>query len=182
MPDTNIKEGVNMSRKKSWKDKLNDDKDFPKVVKLEGKLASKWGEGTMVIPRPRDVDLIMKMVPRGKLITVSQIREILARFYNTTIACPLTTGIFSKIAAFAAEEERKGGKRDVTPYWRTIKNDGSIDKKFPISDVEIAEILNSEGITVIRKGKKMKVKDFQNFLIDIDEIYNHFSELKESNI
>ncbi len=167
-----------MAKKKSWKEKLNDDKDFPKIVKLEGKLAKKWGEGTMVIPRPRDVDLIMKMVPEGKLITVAQIREILARFYGTTIACPLTTGIFTKIAAFAAEEERRGGKRDITPYWRTIKNDGSIDKKFPISDVEIGEILEAEGIEVASRGKKMKVKDFKKFLVDTDEIFSRFSELR----
>ncbi len=169
-----------MVRKKSWKEKLKDDKDLPKIVKLEGKLAKKWGEGTMVIPRPGDVDLIMKMVPEGKVITVAQIREILARFYGTTIACPLTTGIFAKIAAFAAEEERREGKSDITPYWRTIKNDGSIDKKFPVPDVEIGEILESEGIEVVSRGKKMRVKDFKKYLVDIDEIFNHLRRIMKN--
>ena len=42
--------------KTSWRDKLNDDKDLPKVVELTGKAAKHWGKGTMLIARPRDVD------------------------------------------------------------------------------------------------------------------------------
>ncbi len=156
--------------KKSWKDKLYNTRDLPKIVNLEGKMAEKWGEGRMVVPSPLDVDRIMKMVPYGKLITVGQIREILKKQYRVDVACPLTTGIFVKIAAFAAEEERMEGKRDITPYWRTIKNDGSIDKKLPLSDEEIAEILRSEGHTVVKKGKKYRVIDFRERLVDIDHL------------
>ncbi len=156
--------------KKSWKEKLHNAKDLPKIVELKGKMAEKWGPGRMVVPSPLDVDRIMKKVPYGKLITVGQIREILKRQYRVDVACPLTTGIFVKIASFAAEEERMEGKKDITPYWRTIKNDGSIDKKLPLSDIEIAKILESEGHKVVQKGKKLKVVDFQKKLVDIDHL------------
>lgn len=98
--------GVNMSyKRKSWKEKLNDDKDIPRVIKIEGKLTKKWGTGTCVIPAPREVNEIMKKVPKGKLTTINQIRDKLAKKHNSTIGCPITTGIFASIAARAAAEE-----------------------------------------------------------------------------
>jgi hypothetical protein len=86
-------------KKKSWKEKLTDDKGLPKVVKIEGKMTKKWGTGTCVIPAPREVNEIMKKVPKGKLITINQIREKLATRHKATIGCPITTGIFASIAA-----------------------------------------------------------------------------------
>lgn len=92
-------------KRKSWKEKLNDDKDIPRVIKIEGKLTKKWGTGTCVIPAPREVNEIMKKVPKGKLTTINQIRDKLAKKHNSTIGCPITTGIFASIAARAAAEE-----------------------------------------------------------------------------
>ena len=40
-------------RRKTWREKLADDKGLPKLAKLEGKLSQRWGTGTMVIPLPR---------------------------------------------------------------------------------------------------------------------------------
>ena len=56
------------------------------------------------IPAPKEVDEIMKRVPDGKVITINQIRETLARKHGTTICCPLSTGMFVWVAAHAAEE------------------------------------------------------------------------------
>jgi len=66
-------------KRKTWKEKLCDSKDFPKVIKITGKMKEKWGEGTIAIPAPKEVDEIMKKVPKGKLITTNQIREIVAK-------------------------------------------------------------------------------------------------------
>ena len=49
-----------MKPKKSWREKLADDKDLPKVGEVTGKLTKRWGEGRFVIPAPREVD-----APRG---------------------------------------------------------------------------------------------------------------------
>ena len=32
--------------KKTWREKLNDDKDLPKVVEVNEKMSKRWGEGT----------------------------------------------------------------------------------------------------------------------------------------
>ena len=70
--------------------------------------------GTVVIPAPIEVDEIMRKVPRGKVITINEIRSLLANKHNTTIACPITTGIFARIAAETAAEEKVEGKEDIT--------------------------------------------------------------------
>ena len=70
--------------KKTWREKLYDDGDMPKVVEVNEKMSKRWGEGTCVIPAPREVDGIMRMVPGGRLITINQIREVLAKRHNAS--------------------------------------------------------------------------------------------------
>ena len=70
--------------RKSWREKLADDKGLPKVVEINGKMSTRWGTGTVCSPASIEVDEIMRKVPRGKLITVSQIREALARKHCAT--------------------------------------------------------------------------------------------------
>ena len=70
--------------KKSWKEKLQESRDFPKVVEVTPEMSQKWGTGTVVIPAPLEVDGIMRQVPEGRLITINQIREKLARRHNAS--------------------------------------------------------------------------------------------------
>ena len=70
--------------RKSWKEKLLDSKDLPKVVEVNEKMSQRWGTGTVVIPAPLEVDGIMKQVPSGRLITINQIREMLAKRHNAS--------------------------------------------------------------------------------------------------
>jgi len=71
--------------KKSWREKLADDKDLPKVIKIDERLSKRWGTGTCVIPAPREVDELMKKVPQGKLATIKDIRAALARKHGAAI-------------------------------------------------------------------------------------------------
>ena len=95
--------------KKSWREKLADDKDLPKVAKVTGKMTKRWGTGTMVIPAPREVDALMRQVPKGRLVTINELRTALAKKHRADFACPITTGIFSWIAAHAAAESESAG-------------------------------------------------------------------------
>ena len=49
--------------RKSWAEKLADDKELPKVVPLTGALRRRWGEGVSAIP-VRRVDALIR--PAGK--------------------------------------------------------------------------------------------------------------------
>ncbi|MCK4320289.1 hypothetical protein KAW11_01620, partial [Candidatus Bathyarchaeota archaeon] len=120
-----------MPKRKSWSEKLKDNKGLPKVEKITDKMSKRWGTGTVVIPAPMEVNEMMRKVPEGNLITINEIRAALAKKHGATIGCPLTTGIFAWVAANAAEEERQKGEKDITPYWRTLKTGGVINPKYP---------------------------------------------------
>jgi alkylated DNA nucleotide flippase Atl1 len=153
--------------RKFWQEKLADSKGLPKVEKITDKMSKKWGTGTVVIPAPIEVDEIMKNVPKGKLITINQIRAILAKKHGATIGCPITTGIFAWIAAHAAEEARAEGKKNITPYWRTLKTGGVINEKYP-SGIDIQKkLLEKEGHKIIKKGKKYVVVNFEKNLVEL---------------
>ncbi|MBI5858699.1 MAG: MGMT family protein [Sphingobacteriales bacterium] len=153
------------TKKKTWLEKLNDSKDLPKVVKLNAQQSRKWGKGTMAIPSPLEVNSIMKKVPSGKLITINRIREKIARKHHATIGCPITTGIFSWIAANAAVEAEAMGKKKMTPYWRTLKQGGVINEKYPGGIEKQAELLEQEGHYIVQKGKHWMVKDWEKRLM-----------------
>ena len=73
--------------KETWRQKLGSTaqrQNLPRVSVVEGKMSKKWGEGTVVIPSPVEVDSLMKKVPEGKLITINQIREYMAKKYNAS--------------------------------------------------------------------------------------------------
>jgi len=148
-----------MKKRKSWREKLADAKDLPKVVAIPSGMQPQWGTGTVVIPAPIEVDQIMRKVAKGKLITINDLREILARKHGATIACPITAGIFARIAAGAAEEDQAEGKKRITPYWRTLKSGGELNPKYPGGIEGQRAKLEVEGHTVFCRGKRFFVQD-----------------------
>lgn len=152
-------------KRKTWREKLADSKDLPKVEKIAPHMKQKWGQGTVVVPAPKEVDAVMKRVPRGKLITINEIRTELAKKHRATIGCPMTTGIFAWIAAHAADEAAAAGKERVTPYWRTLKSGGELNPKYPGGIAELRRRLEAEGHRIVQKGKRYVVADFERSLV-----------------
>ena len=156
-----------MPKGKSWSEKLKDSKNLPRVEKITDKMSKRWGIGTVVIPAPMEVDEMMRKVPEGKLATINEIREALAKKHRATIGCPMTTGIFAWIAAHAAEEQRQEGEKDITPYWRTLKSGGVINAKYPGGVEGQKKLLEREGHKVVQKGKKYIVADCEKTLMPL---------------
>jgi len=150
--------------KKSNREKLADDKDLPKIIEIDERMSKRWGEGTCVIPAPREVDELMKKVRKGRVTTINDIRAALARRHGATIACPITTGIFANVAARAAEEDAAEGRKRITPYWRTLKLGGVLNEKFPGGMAAQKARLEGEGHDVVAKGKKHVVADYEKRL------------------
>lgn len=154
-----------MAKKKSWMEKLHDSKDLPKVVELKPEAQIHWHGKTMAIPAPIEINDIMAKVPKGKLITVAEIRQKIAKKHKADIGCPLTCGIFTWIVANAAEENRDKGKKEITPYFRTLKSDGEINPKYP-GGIQIQKmLLEKEGHKIIQRGKKYFVENYQLKLV-----------------
>jgi alkylated DNA nucleotide flippase Atl1 len=155
------------TKKPTWNQKLNDSKGLPKVEKITAARSKRWGTGTLVIPAPIEVDEIMRKVPLGKLVTINEIRAALAKKHNATIGCPMTTGIFAWIVAHAAEERKQQGEKDITPYWRTLKTGGFLNEKYPGGTAAQKKLLEQEGHTVMQKGKKYAVQNYEKALVQI---------------
>ena len=153
-----------MKMKKSWREKLADDKDLPKVGKATGRHSQHWGVGRFVIPAPREVDALMRQVPKGLLVTINELRAALAKQHGVDFACPLTTGIFSWIAAHAAAEAEAEGAKRVTSYWRTLKTGGQVNPKYPGGATALTKRLRAEGHKVVSKGKRVLVADYEKKL------------------
>ncbi|HZR16954.1 MAG TPA: hypothetical protein VFE51_06470 [Verrucomicrobiae bacterium] len=153
-----------MKTKKTWREKLADSKGLPKVAKVTGKMSRRWGEGTMVVPAPLEVDALMKKVPKGRLATINELRAALAAKHHVTFACPITTGIFAWIAAHAAQEAEAAGAKRITPYWRTLKNRGELNPKYPGGIAQIMKRLKAEGHEVVQRGKRTFVDEYQKVL------------------
>lgn len=149
--------------KTRWREKLEKPQE-PRLVTVPPKMAVTFGTGQMLIPTPMLVDGVMRKVARGKLVTVGQIRRRLAWDYEADVTCPLTTGIFVRIAAETAEEDRLNGRKRITPYWRVVKDDGSLNPKFPGGVGQQARYLRSEGLAITRQRKRTFVKDFEKSL------------------
>jgi hypothetical protein len=147
-------------RRKSWREKLADSKGHPTVFEISSKQSKRWGPGSCVIPAPREVDELMRQVPKGKLTTIDELRKALARRHRATIACPITTGIFSWIAAHAAAEAEGEGKKRTTAYWRTLKTSGEVNPKYPGGILALRRKLAAEGHTVLQRRKRYFVEDF----------------------
>ena len=155
--------------RKSWREKLHDSKNLPRVVEINDKMSKRWGTGTCVIPAPIEVDEVMRGIPEGRLVTINQIRASLAKKHGASIGCPITTGIFCNIAARAADEDDSEGKKGFTPYWRTLKSKGELTEKYPGGVEAQAFRLQAEGHTIEPgRGKKPPVvKDFEKVLAEI---------------
>jgi hypothetical protein len=155
------------TRKKTWCQKLNEDKGLPKVELIDEKLSKRWGTGTVVIPAPIEVDQMMRKVSKGKLTTINEIRSALARKHKATIGCPITTGIFAWISANASEEQKRSGQKNLTPYWRTLKTGGFLNEKYPGGVEAQRKLLEQEGHLVVQKGKKYFVFNYDRVLASL---------------
>jgi alkylated DNA nucleotide flippase Atl1 len=151
-------------RKKSWREKLAEAKDLPKVVRLDAAGARRLGGKTLAIGAPRDVDALMRQVPAGKVTTINELRTALAKKQRANVACPITTGIFSWIAAHAAEEAQAAGEADPTPYWRTLRKDGELNAKYPGGIAGLRRRLAAERHAFTVKGKRILVRDYERVL------------------
>ena len=156
--------------RKSWREKLeNPPKGLPKVVTGPPKWEKRFGGRRVLVATPLLVDGLIRKVQRGRLVTIGQIRQRLARDFEADSTCPLTTGIFVRIAAETAEEDLSRGVIDITPYWRVVRDDGSLNDRLPGGVTVQAVHLEKEGHAIEPgKGKKPpRVKDFEKALAEL---------------
>ncbi len=146
--------------KKDFNAMLHDSKDMPKIrIVTDAKTVEKYGGNRMYFAPPADYDALMKQVPFGKVVTVRYIREFFAKQNGADFTEPMTAGIFVTIVAWASHQR----SYDKTPYWRTLKANGELNDKYPLGVLAQKEKLESEGHTVIQKGRKIQRYFVENY-------------------
>lgn len=142
-----------MAIKKTWREKVNEIEE--KIHVITPAWEKKLGKGKILIPNALDIERLINKTKKGDLLTNDIIRETLAKEKKVLITAAIPTGIFLKIIALAAEEERPVKKDNVTPYWRVLMPDGAINIKYPGGAERQTDLLVSEGHSVEQgRGKK----------------------------
>jgi alkylated DNA nucleotide flippase Atl1 len=160
-------------RRKTWQEKLADKEGLPKILKLQEsypcynalhKMGAEAGDD-IVLVNASEVVAAMRNVPPGKLTTTNEICRSIAARYGVKGCCSLTAGIFIMTAANAvAEAKNTNGDFDI-PYWRTLKSEGFLNEKFPGGAAAHKQLLESEGFTIIQKGKRFRVENYEAYLV-----------------
>lgn len=153
--------------KKDFNAMLHKDAGMPKIQILTDEASiQKYGGSRMYFAPPLAYDRIMKTIPYGKVVTVGEMRDHLARVNGADFTDPITAGIFVSIAAWASFQ-RTGNE---TPYWRTLKAGGELNPKYPGGIEAQKEKLEAEGHTIIQKGRKnirFYVKDYEKVMVHL---------------
>ena len=127
--------------KKDFNAMLHDSKDMPKIqIITDQKSIEKYGGNRMYFAKLNGADFTE----------------------------PITAGIFVSIGAWASYQRSE----DETPYWRTLKANGELNEKYPGGIESQKAKLEEEGHTIIQKGRKnirYFVKDYESFLLDLDD-------------
>ena len=151
--------------KKTYNEKLNTPGDLPMIKDLSDKpeAVKRFGGTKMLIAAAMQYNEIMVKIPEGKLITVDRIRAFLAAEAGADVTCSLTAGIFTNICAHASVERDD----DKIPYWRTLKSKGELNEKYPDGIDGQKLYLEMEGHTVVQKGKRYFVQDYEDALVEL---------------
>ncbi len=161
--------------KKTYNEKLHSADALPKIEDLSGQpeAVKRYGGAKMLIAAPMQYNEIMSQIPEGKVITMDRVRAKLAQQAGADFTCPLTAGIFVNICAQAsgerAENKISGNTipEDAIPWWRTLKTKGELNEKYPGGIDAQKLLLAVEGHTVIQRGKRYFVQDYEKHLAEL---------------
>ncbi len=136
----------NMAIKKSWLDKLNENKE-PKIKRIEIDFADIPSGSMMFIATPKLIDEYIQEIGVGKRINIKTLRKDLAIAHNADYTCPVTTGIFLRVVAEANYEKLQQGKRlkEITPFWRVIEPNCALAKKLTFGQDFLLQLIEKES-------------------------------------
>ena len=121
-------------------------KKYTEVVKvIEKNFADLKAGEKMLISSPKSIAKYVAKIPYGTEKSVKLMRRELADNANADNTCPLTCGIYLRIAIEASIEQSIGAKPDL-PFWRVIDRSSSLIKKLPISEKYLIELRTSEDL------------------------------------
>lgn len=134
-----------MSKKKTWLDKLHENKK-PQIKRIEIDFADIPAGSSMFIATPQLIDQYIQEIDFGKRIDTKTLRRDLALEHDADDTCPVTTGIFLRIVAEANYEKFQQGKplEEITPFWRVIEPTSPLAKKLTFGQDFLVQQIDKE--------------------------------------
>ncbi|MEC7871439.1 MAG: hypothetical protein VX868_05170 [Chloroflexota bacterium] len=105
-----------------WTEKFN--KKHEKVIILDKKFGELNPGEKMLISSPKSIYNFIKNIPKGKFVSVKELRKEIAKFSKAKNTCHLTTGIFLRIAIEYSIENKS-----ILPFWRVVDTNSNLAKK-----------------------------------------------------
>jgi hypothetical protein len=133
--------------KKTWIEKLQGKKD-PQIIKIHKDFWGYTKGDAMYVSTPQIIENYIKQIAKGKSINTVTMRNDFAVENNAVFTCPLTTGIFLRIVAEAANEQMEHGMplKNITPFWRVIEPNSPLAKKLTFGQEFLIEQRKKEKI------------------------------------
>lgn len=114
--------------------------------------------GKMVKPSVSSVRNVVKDVKEGRLITLEQLRDKLAKDFKVQTACP---------AKVAKALEQLSKESNPVCYWCVVKKNGALISKYPNGVDGHAAMLQKENINIDHSKKIPLVIDFYSKLFGL---------------
>ena len=111
------------------------------IVKILDKGFSDFSAGEeMLISSPEKISEFIYAIPKGVFLSIKELRQGLAVKAGADKTCPVTTGIFLRMAI----EQHKD---DVNfPYWRVVDEKHPVVKKLNLDGIQIKKKRVNEGL------------------------------------
>jgi 6-O-methylguanine DNA methyltransferase, DNA binding domain len=134
----------------------------PHVEVLAASKGTQFPAGRMLIASPLEIQDAIRRIPEGRVLRISDLRSTLAVKFRADYTCPMTTGLFLRIVAEAANEER-GKAGALVPYWRVVGDDGQLNSKFPGGEAAHAAKLEADGVDIFHLGRRRVVGNVEHY-------------------
>ena len=133
--------------RKTWAQKL-DSGNAPHTAIMDRPFAGVPAGAKLFIATPMMVKEFIEGIPKGESVSVAEMREQMAAANGADATCPLSTGIFVRIASEAAYEtvQHGGDTGKITPFWRMIEPSSTLAKKLTCGPDYIRDMRRAEGI------------------------------------
>jgi len=139
----------------SWEAKLRPEVP-PRVVE-----DSRHGK-SLLLPTPLLLGEVVAAIPRGRVMTIGELRRALAERFSADSTCPLMTGMFATILAGAVVEDLGQRRKPRWPIWRLVRDDGTLHPKWPLDPLYRATMLRQEGVRLTRRNGHWAALDTQH--------------------
>lgn len=133
---------------KSWRERLAESSQ-PEFRRVARDIAGMNRGDLALLPTAGMIADFIRTIPKGKAVSIAEMRQRLARKHGADVTCPVYTGYGLRTVAEAACEARANGARqnEIPPVWRVLDETAPTMKKLSADAAAwIKERRSSEGI------------------------------------